>query len=45
MFKKLKDKIAEDLKFSPQKLTQTIAEKTQSSSNDENFFSLAEDGK
>ncbi|GJQ81944.1 hypothetical protein Trydic_g20410 [Trypoxylus dichotomus] len=44
MFKKLKDKIAEDLKFSPQRLTQGTNEKTQSNnSNDENFFSIADD--
>ncbi|KAI4454685.1 golgin [Holotrichia oblita] len=47
MFKKLKDKIAEDLKFSPQRLTQGNNEKTQSnntnSNNDENFFSITED--
>lgn len=46
MFKKLKDKIAEDLKFSPQRLTQGNSEKAQSNNtnNDENFFSITEDG-
>lgn len=48
MFKKLKEKITEEVKSSPQRLqqfTQSVTDKLQSSSTDENFFSIGEDGK
>ncbi|KAK5638936.1 hypothetical protein RI129_013231 [Pyrocoelia pectoralis] len=46
MFKKLKDKIAEEVKSSPQRLqqlTQTVTEKIQNATSDESFFSIGED--
>lgn len=49
MFKKLKEKITEEVKISPQRFaefTQSVTDRIQSStSTDENFFSIAEDGK
>lgn len=47
MFKKLKDKIAEEVKSSPQRLqqfTQSVTDKIQSVSTDDNLFSIGEDG-
>ncbi|XP_019874355.2 uncharacterized protein LOC109602437 [Aethina tumida] len=46
MFKKLKDKITEDLKSSPQRfqqLTQSVSDRLSTSTNDENFFSIGDD--
>ncbi|KAF7269496.1 hypothetical protein GWI33_017491 [Rhynchophorus ferrugineus] len=47
MFKKLKEKITEEVKISPQRfqqLTQSVSEKLQgSNSTDDNFFSIGED--
>uniref|UniRef100_A0A1Y1N6K8 GRIP domain-containing protein n=1 Tax=Photinus pyralis TaxID=7054 RepID=A0A1Y1N6K8_PHOPY len=46
MFKKLKDKIAEEVKSSPhkiQQLTQTVTERIQNATSDESFFSIGED--
>lgn len=50
MFKKFKEKIAEEVKSSPQRLqqfTQSVADKIQqnSSSEENSYFSIAEDGK
>lgn len=47
MFKKLKDKIAEEVKSSPQRfqqLTQSVSEKIQNATSDESFFSIGDDG-
>lgn len=48
MFKKLKDKIAEEVKISPQRIqqfTQSVQDKiNQSISTDDNLFSIGEDG-
>lgn len=47
MFKKLKDKLAEEVKISPQRIqqfTQSVTERIQSVSIDENLFSIGEDG-
>lgn len=47
MFKKLKDKIAEEVKSSPQRiqqLTQSVTEKIQNATSDESFFSIGDDG-
>lgn len=47
MFKKLKEKITEEVKISPQRFaefTQSVSDRLQSSSNsDDNFFSIGED--
>lgn len=49
MFKKLKEKITEEVKISPQRFaefTQSVSDRLQSNTNpDENFFSIGEDGK
>lgn len=49
MFKKLKEKITEEVKISPQRfqqLSQSVTDRLQNSSTtDDNFFSIAEDGK
>lgn len=49
MFKKLKEKITEEVKSSPQRfqqLTQSVSDRLQNSAtSDENFFSITEDGK
>lgn len=49
MFKKLKEKITEEVKISPQRFaefTQSVSEKLQNSTGtDDNFFSIGEDGK
>lgn len=48
MFKRLKDKIAEEVKISPQRiqqLTQSVTERLQSPLSEDNFFSLGDDGK
>lgn len=48
MFKKLKDKITEEVKSSPQRFaefTQSVSDKLQNSSTtDDNVFSIGEDG-
>lgn len=48
MFKKLKEKITEEVKSSPQRLQQLLQQQQQqqqdTSVTDENFFSLSEDG-
>jgi hypothetical protein len=48
MFKKLKEKITEEVKSSPQRfqqLTQSMSDRLQNSStSDENFFSIGDDG-
>lgn len=47
MFKKLKDKIAEEVKSSPQRIqqfTQSVTEKIQNATSEENFFSIGDDG-
>ncbi|KAK4877808.1 hypothetical protein RN001_010314 [Aquatica leii] len=46
MFKKLKDKIAEEVKSSPQRiqqLTQSVTEKIHTATSDDSFFSIGED--
>lgn len=47
MFQKLKDKITEEVKSSPQRIqqfTQSVTEKIQSTSNDDNLFTITDDG-
>lgn len=47
MFKKLKEKITEEVKSSPQRLQQLLQQQQQqqeTSAADQNFFSLSEDG-
>lgn len=50
MFKKLKEKITEEVKSSPQRLQQFLQQQQQqqqqntAATTDENFFSLSEDG-
>ncbi|KAF5292658.1 hypothetical protein FQR65_LT11210 [Abscondita terminalis] len=46
MFKKLKDKIAEEVKSSPQRiqqLTQSVSDKIHTATSDDSFFSIGED--
>lgn len=49
MFKKLKEKITEEVKSSPQRFaefTQTVSDRLQNNTTpDESFFSIGEDGK
>lgn len=49
MFKKLKEKITEEVKISPQRFaefTQSVSDRLQNNTSaDENFFSIADDGK
>lgn len=49
MFKKLKEKLTEEVKSSPQRfqqLTQSVADRlNNSTTSDENFFSIGDDGK
>lgn len=48
MFKKLKEKITEEVKSSPQRFaefTQSVSDRLQNSStSDDNFFSIGDDG-
>lgn len=48
MFKKLKEKITEEVKISPQRFaefTQSVSDRLQNSTGvDDNFFSIGEDG-
>lgn len=47
MFKKFKDKIAEEVKSSPQRLqqfTQSVTDRIQGATNDDNLFSIGDDG-
>lgn len=49
MFKKLKEKITEEVKISPQRFaefTQSVSDRLQNNTSaDENFFSIGEDGR
>lgn len=48
MFKKLKEKITEEVKISPQRFvefTQSVSDRLQNNStSDDNFFSIGDDG-